>query len=166
MSANRLPDVRLRDTAGVIVPPPALYGAALIIALALHYVVLPLRIASPPTGLLLPLAGMALIILGLSLSIAVMRSFGRAGTPVPPSCPTTRFVSAGPYRYTRNPDYIGQTLLYTGIALVTNSWWPLILLPLVLLVVHYGVVRREERYLEGKFGQEYRNYTARVRRWL
>jgi protein-S-isoprenylcysteine O-methyltransferase Ste14 len=107
-----------------------------------------------------------LIVLGLSLSISVVLVFSRAGTPVPPYRPTTRFVGTGPYRYTRNPDYIGQTLTYVGIALAVNSWWPLVPLPLVLLAVHFGVVRREERYLEKRFGQEYRDYMARTRRWL
>ena len=79
---------------------------------------------------------------------------------------TTRFVCTGPYRYTRNPDYIGQTLIYGGIAMGANSWWPLFLLPPALLVIQYGVIRREERYLEAKFSQEYRDYTARVPRWL
>ena len=158
-------DDRRRDTAGVITPPPVLYGAALIVSLLLHYALRPFHIASIPT-LTLRVAGIALVVIGLALSIAVMHVFGRAGTPVPPYRPTTRFVSAGPYRYTRNPDYIGQTLLYVGIALTANSWWPLVLLPLVLLAVQYGVVRREERYLEAKFGQEYRDYVARVPRWL
>lgn len=162
---NRSPDARRRDTAGVIAPPPVLYGAALIVALALHSTGHPIRITSPPT-VVLRVAGIALTILGLTLSIAVVRVFGRAGTPVPPYRPTTHFVSTGPYRYTRNPDYIGQTLVYVGIALVANSWWPLVLLPLVLLVVQYGVIRREERYLEAKFAQEYRDYMARVSRWL
>jgi protein-S-isoprenylcysteine O-methyltransferase Ste14 len=56
--------------------------------------------------------------------------------------------------------------MYAGIALVAKSWWPLVLLPLVLILVQRGVVRREERYLEAKFGQEYRNYLERVPRWL
>jgi protein-S-isoprenylcysteine O-methyltransferase Ste14 len=158
------PEDGRRDTAGVIAAPPLLFGAALIIALSLH-AFHPIRIASLPGGML-RLAGVALIVLGLLLSIAVVRAFGKVGTPVPPYRPTTHFVTTGPYRYTRNPDYIGQTLMYVGIAVVANSWWPLFLLPLVLLVVQRGVVRREERYLEAKFGQEYRDYTARVSRWL
>jgi len=164
-ATNHSLDDRRRDTAGVIAPPPVLYGTALIVALLLHYAIRPFHIASV-SSLTLRVAAIALIVLGLALSIAVMRVFGRAGTPVPPYRPTTRFVSAGPYRYTRNPDYIGQTLLYAGIALVANSWWPIVLLPLILLAVQYGVVRREERYLEEKFGQEYRDYVARVPRWL
>jgi protein-S-isoprenylcysteine O-methyltransferase Ste14 len=159
-----LPDGRLRDTAGVIAAPPLLFGAALVVALVLH-ASHPMRIT--PLGNGAPrLAGVALLVVGLLLSSAVMRAFGRAGTHVSPYRKTTRFVSTGPYRYTRNPDYLGQTLMYAGIAVVANSWWPLFLLPLVLIVVGHGVIRREERYLEEKFGQEYRDYTARVPRWL
>lgn len=164
-ATEQSPDLRHRDTAGVIAPPPVLFGAALVVALGLQYTIRSWHIALPP-AVVLRAAGATFVVLGLSLSVAVMRVFGRAGTAVPPYRPTTSFVNTGPYRYTRNPDYIGQTLTYAGIALAANSWWPLILLPLVLLAVHYGVVRREERYLEAKFGQEYRDYMARVRRWL
>jgi protein-S-isoprenylcysteine O-methyltransferase Ste14 len=154
---------RRRDSAGVI-PPPVLYGAALIAALLVH-ALYPIRMAASSSGRL-QIVGAVLIVIGLMLSIAVMRAFAVAGTPVTPWRPTTRLVSTGPYRYTRNPDYIGQALMYAGIAVVVNSWWPIFFLPLVLVIVQHGVIRREERYLEGKFGEKYRDYTARVRPWL
>ncbi|MBX6363067.1 MAG: isoprenylcysteine carboxylmethyltransferase family protein [Gemmatimonadetes bacterium] len=157
-------ETRRRDTADVIAPPPVLFGTALIAALAAH-AVHPIRIAAFAGGVL-RLAGVAPIALGLALSVGVMRAFGRAATPVPPYRPTTRLVTTGLYRYTRNPDYIGQTLVYVGVAVAANSWWPLFLLPAVLLVVKRGVVVREERYLEAKFGAAYRDYAARVPRWL
>ena len=75
-------------------------------------------------------------------------------------------VCIGPYRYSRNPDYLGQLLVYIGATLVANSWWPIFLVPVVLVAIQRGVVQREERYLEAKFGREYRHYTDRVRRWL
>ena len=148
-TTKSLPSDRGRDTAGVIAAPPLLFGAALIVARSLH-AIHPIRIATLPGGML-RLAGVALIVLGLLLSIAVVRAFGRAGTQVSPYRETTRLVCTGPYRYTRNPDYTGQTLMYFGIANVANSWWPLFLLPFVLLAVQHGVIRREERYLEAKF---------------
>ncbi len=153
-----------RETAGVVAAPPFIFGAALIVAVALHFLH-PMHILSTAT-IVLHLAGLALIAIGLTLSIAVVRVFARAGTQLSPYRETTRFVRTGPYRYTRNPDYVGQALLYSGIAIVANSWWPLILLPVVLVIIQRGVVRREERYLEAKFGQEYRDYQIRVRRWL
>ncbi|MFI5210728.1 MAG: methyltransferase family protein, partial [Gemmatimonadales bacterium] len=69
-------------------------------------------------------------------------------------------------RFSRNPMYVGMTLLYLGIALWANSLWPLLLLPAVLVVMRRGVIAREEAYLERRFGDEYRSYRARVRRWL
>ena len=162
--ADRAIESNGSDTAGVLAPPPALYGAGLIVGLVLQ-VLHPVHIASS-TGGMLRGVGIALVVVGLLLSTAVMRVFGAARTPVPPYRPTTRLVFEGPYRFSRNPDYIGQALVYAGIALVANSWWPLFTLPLVLFVVQRFVIEREERYLEGKFGEEYREYRARVRRWL
>jgi protein-S-isoprenylcysteine O-methyltransferase Ste14 len=107
-----------------------------------------------------------LIALGLLASAAVVWAFRKAATAVSPIRPTTRLVRNGPYRYSRNPDYIGQTLLYVGIALALNTWWPLFLLAPTLVAAHFGVIRREERYLEAKFGQEYRDYKKRTPRWL
>jgi protein-S-isoprenylcysteine O-methyltransferase Ste14 len=161
---RNLSDHRNNDTAGVIAAPPLIFGAALLASWALH-AIHAIRIVSSASGVL-RLVGAVLIVLGLLLSIAVVRVFAKAGTQVSPYRAATRFVAAGPYRYTRNPDYIGQMLVYAGIAMVANSWWPLFLLPAVLYVVQRGVVRREERYLEARFGQEYRDYVARVPRWL
>jgi len=80
--------------------------------------------------------------------------------------PTNAIVSTGPFAFSRNPLYISLTLLYTGISLVVNTVWPLVFLPVVLIVMHYGVILREERYLERLFGEEYQQYRAKVRRWL
>lgn len=153
-----------RDTAGVLAPPPVLYGAGLIVGFVLH-AFHPIHIASS-AGVLMRGVGIALGVVGVLLSTAVMRVFGAAGTPVPPYRPTARLVFDGPYRFSRNPDYIGQALVFVGIALAANSWLPLFILPVVLFVVQHFVIEREERYLETKFGEEYRDYRARVRRWL
>ena len=90
----------------------------------------------------------------------------RAQTPVDPYSPSTAIVVEGPYRYTRNPLYLALTLFYLALASIVNSVWPLLLLPLVLLVIQRGVIAREERYLEQKFGEQYLRYKSRVRRWL
>ena len=109
-AARGLPVDRRRDTPGVIAAPPVLFGAALVIGLSLHAIA-PLRLAPPARGML-RVAGISLIVIGVLLSAAVVRAFRSAGTNVSPYREATRFVSSGPYRYTRNPDYIGQTLLY------------------------------------------------------
>jgi len=75
-------------------------------------------------------------------------------------------VVQGPYRFTRNPMYVGLAALYAGVTLLVNSLWPLLLLPVVLVVIRWRVIAREEAYLERKFGDVYRTYTTRVRRWL
>ncbi len=80
--------------------------------------------------------------------------------------PTTALVVGGPFRFTRNPMYLGTTLLYIGIAILAQALWALVLLPFVLMIVQRGVIEREERYLEGKFGADYLRYKQRVRRWL
>jgi protein-S-isoprenylcysteine O-methyltransferase Ste14 len=92
--------------------------------------------------------------------------FGRAGTPVTPSSGTSRLVVVGPYRFSRNPDYIGQTLLTIGLALLLGAPWALLFLVPALLLIRYGVIAWEERYLERRFGEEYRLYRQQVRRWL
>jgi len=90
----------------------------------------------------------------------------RAGTNVDPTQPATVLVVDGPFKYTRNPLYLSLTLLYAGIAILVNSLWTMLLLPVVLVVMRKGVVDREERYLARKFGEQYLRYKASVRRWI
>jgi protein-S-isoprenylcysteine O-methyltransferase Ste14 len=90
----------------------------------------------------------------------------RAGTNVDPREPTTAIVTGGPYRFTRNPLYLSMTLVYAGITALANALPAALLLPAVLAFMRRGVIEREERYLERKFGDEYMDYKARVRRWI
>jgi len=103
---------------------------------------------------------------GLALNGAVMYYFARAGTPVITWRETRRLVVSGPYRFSRNPDYVGQALLVGGLALLLAAPWVFLALPPALLIVRYGVISREERYLERRFGEEYRQYCAHVGRWF
>lgn len=89
-----------------------------------------------------------------------------AGTNVNPGLPTTAVVSTGPFRYTRNPLYLSALGLYLGAAPATNTVWLLVLLIPLVLILDVGIVRREERYLEAKFGEPYRAYKKQVRRWV
>ena len=110
--------------------------------------------------------GGTLLTLGAALGLAAVQTLRRAGTNVRPDQPTLRLVTAGPYRWTRNPIYIAGLTVYLGVACVINGPAPfLLLLPLVALL-RSGIVLREERYLTAKFGEPYRLYKARVRRWL
>jgi len=80
--------------------------------------------------------------------------------------PSTAVVTSGPYRFSRNPLYIGLAIVYLGLTLTFDAWWGIVLLALVLIVMHLGVIQREERYLERKFGDGYRQYRSAVRRYL
>jgi len=89
-----------------------------------------------------------------------------AGTPADPRRPATALVTSGPFRLSRNPMYVARTMLYVGLALLANALWALLMLVPLLVVVQYGVVAREERYLARRFGAAYHAYRARVRCWL
>ena len=107
-----------------------------------------------------------MIAIACLLVLSAFRLMRKAGTNVDPTQPTTALVVKGPFQLTRNPLYLSLTLIYSGIAMLMNALWAMLILPFVLLVMRLGVIDREERYLERKFGEEYRQYKARVRRWL
>ncbi len=110
--------------------------------------------------------GGILLAAGIFLAMWGRRVMERAGTNVNPTLPSTALVATGPFLFSRNPLYVALTLMYVGLALLANALWVLVLIVPVLVVLHYGVVRREERYLETKFGDAYREYRSRVRRYL
>ena len=110
--------------------------------------------------------GLALGGFGLFLILWAARRFSGAGTAIPPYRPTTALVTDGPYRRSRNPIYLGMAFIYLGVVSGTVSLGALVLLPLVILVMEFGVIRREERYLETRFGAAYRSYRSQVRRWI
>ena len=151
-----------RDTAGVVAPPPLIFLAGLGIGFGLEAL---LPGGSLP-GLVRWALGGLLVLSGLALLATFQLSFTRKGTAVEPWKPTTAIVTAGPYGLTRNPAYLGMALVYVGIAFLADAPWALVPLPLVLLVINNGVIVREERYLERKFGSEYLDYKRTVRRWI
>ena len=160
------PQVNDTGTAGVIARPPLLFLAALLLGFALDHL-LPLAVVVPRGGELAHrMIPSTLILIGLALAAAGIRNFARARTPVRSIKPTRALVTIGIHGWTRNPIYLGMFLLYGGIGIAVRSPWILILtLPLVI-TIRYGVVAREEAYLERRFGDAYRDYKARVRRWL
>lgn len=107
-----------------------------------------------------------LVVPGLGLTLWSLGLFLRARTSPLPMRPATALVRSGPYRWTRNPMYLGLLLLYLGAALLFDVPWALLLSPLVVLLVGRLVIRREEKYLEERFGEEYRRYMGQVRRWI
>lgn len=152
----------LPDHSGVAIPPPLIYAVPLVAGLFLHQAH---PIALMPRGVAVPL-GVLLIVLSLGLIAPAMISFRRARTSPIPVKPTTSIVETGPYRFTRNPMYVGLAMLYLGLTLWVDSLWPILFLPIALFTIQRFVIAREERYLEAKFGDQYRGYKARVRRWL
>jgi protein-S-isoprenylcysteine O-methyltransferase Ste14 len=150
------------DTAGVIARPPLLYLTALAAGVGLGFVwPMPLEL-----GRWSWIAGGALIVLGPAFMAGAMLRFRRAGTNVETWRPTTALVVDGPYRLSRNPIYVALTLAYVGIGLIAGNVWVLALAAPLLAVMRYGVIAREEAYLERKFGASYLAYKAAVRRWL
>lgn len=153
-----------RDHPGVIAPPPLLFAGALAASLLIDLLLIRL-----PTGL--PCAArIAVAALELAGAAALMTSalvgLRRAGTNVEPWRPSTALVTTGVYRFTRNPIYLAMTLTYLAVALAADSLVALLLLAPLLLAVRLGVIAREERYLDAKFGEEYRRYKGAVRRWF
>jgi protein-S-isoprenylcysteine O-methyltransferase Ste14 len=151
------------DTAQVIIHPPIAWGLAVIAGLGLNWLV-PLPFL--PTDLPMGWLGAMVFVLALALGICSVVTIIRAGSNIPTNRPTTTIVEHGPYRFTRNPIYLGMFLGEIGLAIAFNSLWLLMMLVPFALVIRYGVVAREEAYLARKFGDAYRGYCSRVRRWL
>ncbi len=151
-----------RDTPGVVAPPPLIYLGPLVLGLLLNG-----RFPVPflPRGLARVL-GWPLLGGGVLLMNWFFWTLRSAGTPINPEKPVSSLVTGGPFRYTRNPGYLSMAMIYAGIASLANALWAILLLPAVLVVIRRGVIEREERYLERKFGEEYLLYKARVRRWI
>jgi protein-S-isoprenylcysteine O-methyltransferase Ste14 len=146
----------------VVALPPLIYLGGLAAGLIAH--------AVDPRALFAGRAGTwvgaVLAIAAIVLALWARNAFGRAGTSVHPTEPTTAIVQSGPYRFTRNPMYLALTLLYAGIVLMVNGVWPAVMAIPLLWTMHWGVITREERYLDRKFGETYRDYRRRVRRWI
>jgi len=150
-----------RDHPGVIAPPPIIFLGALLLAILLD-AVLPLT----PLPEVLSYIGIGLILLSFIPGPWAVLVMLKARTGIEPYQAATQLVTDGPFRFTRNPIDLTMTLFVLGFGLVMRTLWILPALSLGLLILHYGVIFREERYLTHKFGDAYREYRRRVRRWL
>jgi protein-S-isoprenylcysteine O-methyltransferase Ste14 len=148
--------------ADVVAPPPLIYLGGIAAGFVLE-VLLPS--ASLPAWLEYGVGG-ALALAGLLLARGFFRALGRARTTISPYGESTTLVTTGIYRFSRNPGYLGMTLAYVGTALLASALWLFVSLVPVLLLMEFGVIRREERYLVRTFGAEYDAYRGRTRRWL
>ena len=145
-----------------LVRPPLVYLTSLVIGALLQRAV-PLPFL--PRTLAVPL-GAPLVVVAIALFSYSAAKFRVAGTPVPARKPTTVIVRTGPYRFSRNPIYLAFSLLQLGIAIWVNSLWLLATLVGAVALIHYVVIPREEQYLERRFGAQYLDFKASVRRWL
>jgi protein-S-isoprenylcysteine O-methyltransferase Ste14 len=151
------------DKPRTLMLPPVPYAAAIIGGwwLDRHALALTLDFG----GITRPL-GMLLIAAGLGLMGWTFMEFSRHRTTVNPYAAATHLCISGPFRYSRNPIYLGDWLILAGFSLWFTMLWPILLSPVVWLILRYGVIRHEEEHLEARFEQEYRSYKASVRRWL
>lgn len=149
------------DAPKVIAPPLPLYLGTLLLGLALQWAA-PLAFA--PSAY--PALGFILIATGITALRWAFVTLRRAETTASPYKQASRLTTDGPFRYSRNPIYVAMTVVYLGVALLANSLWLLLLLVPLLLVMQFGVIRREERYLASRFGADYAAYHAAVRCWL
>ena len=154
-----------RESAGVIAPPPLIALAAVVLGLALDWL-MPAYVVSVLLSLTERIIiGAMLIAAGGALAIPAMRGFRSAGTHVEPWKPSSALVTGGIFGWLRNPMYVGLALIVAGLGIALASDWMLVMLVPAVLLLHFGVVKREERYLEAKFGDAYRAYKERVPRY-
>lgn len=149
------------DVYKVLAPPPLIFLTGLGLGLALDALVFDSGLG----GWALP-AGIVLTVVGVALLAWFEIAFKRAGTTFMPGQAADALVTGGIYRVTRNPGYLGMALIGVGVSLICEAPWALLGVALAVLVVDRGVIVREEAYLRERFGEDYRAYCARVRRWL
>jgi protein-S-isoprenylcysteine O-methyltransferase Ste14 len=156
-------DRKTLDHANVIVIPPLLHLGSIALGIVAHWF---LRLEFPLPFVFRAVMGIALLGGGVAISIAFSRAFRRTGQDRNPNTPTPRLITTGPYRTSRNPAYVALIAIQVGIGLLLDNVWILLVLIPVLVIMHYGVIIREEAYLERAFGDEYLRYKENVRRWL
>jgi len=152
-----------RDAPDIVILPPVLVGGTLLIGVAVHYLVWPAQIL--PVAVSRVLGVIVFIAAGVLAHLSHL-AMKRVGTNVLPTQPTLALATDGPYRYTRNPLYLAAIGVYVGVTLWVDSLVLLILLLPMVVILHVGIVLREERYLAAKFGATYEAYRSRIPRWL
>lgn len=152
------------DRAPIIAPPPLIGLACILLAfVAKYYIALPIF---PAKGPLQSALGILLIVAAIAIFIPAVRIFVAHGTSQNPYRPTQAIVTTGIYRFSRNPIYIAFLLIVLAFGPFANSYWFLVAATVFAVVMHFGVVKREETYLLARFGDSYREYCGRVRRWI
>jgi protein-S-isoprenylcysteine O-methyltransferase Ste14 len=151
------------DAPNVVIHPPIALGIALVVAYALNWF-MPLPFVPPAIPHIQ--AGVLLVIGALLIIRWAAVTFRTARTNILTSQAATTIVATGPFAYSRNPIYVAALIGMAGAAIAFDSLWLLVALVVIWFVLRYGVIAREETYLERKFGTPYLDYKAKVRRWL
>ncbi|MEK9944987.1 MAG: isoprenylcysteine carboxylmethyltransferase family protein [Alphaproteobacteria bacterium] len=146
-----------------VAQPPAVFLVAVLGGAAVEQFVLPLSFGLRWWGVGL---GFLVFVAGVSLSMMAMQAFRKAASSPDPNHMPSKLVETGPFKRTRNPLYLGTLLMLIGLGLGANLPWVVIAAVPAMLIIHFGVVIREEAYLEDLFGEKYRAYRDRVRRWV
>jgi len=151
-----------KDNPNVIAPPPLIFFSGLLLGGLIEWNK-PFPVFSKTVSLF---AGIILIFVGLLIILAAWLQMRKAKTNIEPWKPTTVVLDTGLYAFSRNPIYAAMVMIYVGVSFLINSFWILMFLPFVILIIHFGVILREEKYLENKFGDSFRDYKSKVRRWV
>lgn len=149
--------------ANVRFPPPLVYLAFILSGVGIRYAI---QLPDPADGFIMRAAGIAIVLAGLWLIVEAWKLFKRTGQDPAPWTPSPEMVLSGPYRFTRNPMYVGLTCIQVGLGMALNNLWISLFAALSLLVVHFIAVVPEEKYLTEKFGESYIGYLIKVRRYL
>lgn len=150
------------DNPKVLVPPPVI-ALVIILAGTVAGLIKSLRFIN---GNARYITGAALLAVSVAIGLTAFLKMKRVGTNVDVRKPATTVLTDGIYAYSRNPIYVGMTVFIIAVSVLLNNLWIMILIPVFILIMKRGVIEREERYLEQKFGAEYTDYKKRVRRWL
>lgn len=156
-------DAAAEDHPKIVAFPPLIWLIGAAVSVLVHFVVFSIRMLPQPFALIL---GIVCLMAGPSLAWPALLTMRAAGTSANPAKPSVLIVRNGPYRFTRNPMYLALCLIQTGIGFLLNDWITLLFVVPLALILHFGVILPEERYLEAKFGEVYRAYSARVPRYF
>ena len=157
-----MPTIPSKDNAGVIAPAPILYGIAFAVGFAEGKIV-PTQLLPFPAGAWL---GLIFISVAVAIVVSAFKALAQAHTAFDARKSTTKIVTTGAFRFSRNPTYLSLTLLLIGIAFAISSLWVLVSVIPAVVATQWGVILREERYLKEKFGDDYSSYASKVRCWL
>jgi protein-S-isoprenylcysteine O-methyltransferase Ste14 len=151
------------DNPGVIAFPPLILLVSVLTSALVHFFVIRVPIISYGACIV---CGIVLVILAPTLAMSAMVAMKKVGTNVNPAKPALAIARGGPYRFTRNPMYLALCLLQVALGFFLNDWIALLFVVPVAVIMHYGVILREERYLTAKFGEPYLELKREVRRWI